>query len=284
MPKRPSLKKQVVDKLASLARFGESKFNAKQQAISANKLAGISGWNSARTEGIFSIQTMVSYRRESIKFVSWAQARFGCKYLSDCRQYVADYLEYKLVNQCSPWTLQHSRAAIRKLFGESHLGGELRLPIRRKNEITRSRGPKPMDWKFSSHKNGDLVDFCRATGLRRHELQALSAGDVYRADGRLFVYVRQGKGGRPRTVPILDNFADRVAQIIGDKQPNELVIDRIPCRADIHGFRREFANNLYRQLTGGNFDPKRKDLVALRVVSAALGHNRLDVVTRNYLD
>jgi len=284
MAKRPSLKKQVVDKLASLARFGESKFEAKQQAIADNNLAGIRGWNSARTEGIFSIQTMLSYRRESIKFVAWAQARFGCKFLSDTRQYVTDYLEYKLNNQCSPWTLQHSRAALRKLFGEPHLGGELRLSIRRKSLISRSRGPKLMDWKFSFQNNRDLVDFCRATGLRRHELQALSAGDVYRADGRLFVYVRQGKGGRPRTVPILDNFADRVAEIIRDKQPTDPVIDRIPCRADIHGFRREFASALYRQLTGGNFDPRQKDMAALQVVSAALGHNRLDVVTRNYLD
>jgi hypothetical protein len=76
---------------------------------------------------------------------------------------------------------------------------------------------------------------------------------------------------------------DRVLEIIQGKQKDELVFQRIPVRADVHGYRREFAQALYEQETGQKYDPKNNNEEALQIISAALGHDRLDVVTRNYL-
>jgi integrase len=140
-----------------------------------------------------------------------------------------------------------------------------------------------MDKKFSPERNRDLVDFCKATGLRRHELKALRVIDVYYNGDRLQVDVHQGKGGRPRSVPVLKQFENRVMDIISSKNLEGQVFDRIPVRADIHGYRREYAASYYKELSGKEFNPKDKDKDAMLLVSNALGHNRLDVITRNYL-
>jgi hypothetical protein len=139
-----------------------------------------------------------------------------------------------------------------------------------------------MDKKLSVERNCDLVDFCRATSLHRRELRELRVERVYTADDRLMVFIDQGKGGRPRTIPVLRALESRVLEIIECKTPDQLVIE-ISVRADIHGFRREYAEALYEQEARKKYDPKDKNKEVLRVVSAVLGHNRLDVVTRNYL-
>ena len=141
-----------------------------------------------------------------------------------------------------------------------------------------------MDSKFSEDRNRDLVDLCRASGLRRHEVKALKVANVVQtADGKLAIWVEQGKGGRSRTVPVLASMQERVREIIANRKPDELLIKKIPVRADIHGYRREYAAGLYQQVSGKAYNSRDKDKAAMQMVSAALGHNRLDVITRNYL-
>lgn len=286
MSKRPSLTKQVCDALYCQSRFGQSKYDAKQEIISSDRASGSESkkWNPARVEGIYSIETMKTYRKKSIEFMDWVKQKQGCKWFNEAKLYVDEYLQERMDKGDSAWTLQLRRAALRKLYQDMNLANEVKLPLRRKSEIVRSRGHKAMDKKFSVERNRELIDFCGATGLRRHEIQALKVGDVYEADGRTWVYVRQGKGGRPRTVPVLKDLENRVLEIIAGKELDSQVIENIPVRADIHSYRRDYANALYCELAGEEFNPKNKDLSAIRQVSCALGHNRLDVVTRNYLD
>lgn len=283
MSKTPSMRYQVVEHFKKLERFGESRYEAKQAAIAEARTAGVTAWSPARVEGIHSFGTKETYIKESVNFAQWAKEKHGCKYLADARAYVGEYLQMRLARGHSAWTLQMIRSACAKLFNDAELAKENKLPTRRKENITRSRGPKAMDKQFSELRNRDLVDLCRATGLRRREVKVLTAGDVYCADGRVMVFTGRGKGGRPRTVPVLTSMQERVLEIVQGKQKDELVFKRIPVRADVHGYRREYAQALYEQEAGQKYDPKHKNKEALRIVSAALGHNRLDVVIRNYL-
>jgi len=283
MAKRPSLIKQVKDVLDKLARFGESKHEEKEKKKLEAKASGLKGWNPARVDGIYSIVTMKTYRRECVNFVEWAKKEYGCRYLEECKTHANQYLANKIEVGNSAWSVQTIRSALRKLYQDQNLTNEVKLPIRRKNEIKRSRGEKAMDAKFSPERNRDLVDFCRATGLRRHELKALKVIDVYEKNGRWQVDVHQGKGGRARSVTVLKEFQNRVVEIISNKAEDSQVFDKIPVRADIHSYRREFAASCYKELSGKEFNPKDKDKDAMQKVSEALGHNRLDVVTRNYL-
>ena len=189
--------------------------------------------------------------------------------------------------------------------------------------------------------NQDLVDFCSACGVRREELSLLRGDDLWdrkriesertrlrtachptkaeramlRAldDTRLFkeeffVYVRCGKGGRMRFAPVIGPcVADVVARFQGFA-PDAKVWPHIHTMADIHSFRRDYANILYklyvRPLEEIPYDrtaPRtnkpyrsqvyccRRDLVgvwldkqAMLVVSKALGHNRIGIFAQSY--
>jgi hypothetical protein len=98
------------------------------------------------------------------------------------------------------------------------------------------------------------------------------------------VFIEQGKGGRPRSAPFLRTLENRVWEIIEGKKPDQLIVQCIPVRADIHGYRREYANALYEEWAGKKYDPTDKNEDVMMVVSAALGHNRLGIVSRNYLE
>lgn len=284
MGSRPSLKKQVIDRLYSLDCLGQSRLQAKQQFIDQAKTTGLRGWITVNLPGIYSVETMKTYRKESINFVEWAKFNYGCRYLDEAKVYVSDYLRYRLSLNHSAWSLKVARDALRKLYQDSALARDVFIPVRKKNDIKRSRNSVQMDKKFSPTRNRNLIDFARATGLRRHELRELLVKDVKVLDGKLMVFVRQGKGGRCRNVPVLQAFSDRVMEFISEKNPDDFLFSSIPVRADIHSYRRDYAASLYQELSGNKYDSRSKDQRFMKIVSAALGHNRLDIVRRNYLD
>ena len=125
MSKTPSMRKQVVDHFKKLECFGQSRYEAKQIAIAETRSAGVTDWSPARTDGIFSFSTKETYIKESIAFAQWAKQIHGCKYISDARNYVGEYLKHRLQLGHSAWTLQTIRSACAKLFldqiGRAHV-------------------------------------------------------------------------------------------------------------------------------------------------------------------
>jgi integrase len=284
MSKRKSLVYQFMEKLRSMDRSGESRHEAKEKQKAATESGSVSGWQPIIVDGIFSHETMKSYAKSCAEFAIWARENFAARDFEATKAHASSYLQYRLDKGDSAWTLKLVRSALRKVYEDRNLTNDINLPTRKKAEITRSRGEKPMDQKFSVERNRNLVDFCRATGLRRHELKSLRVKDVRENEGRLLVDVQRGKGGRSRSVTVLKDLESRVTEIISGRNPDSKVIETIPVRADIHSYRRDYASAYYKELAGKDFDSKDKDTSAMLQVSSALGHNRLDVVTRNYLD
>ena len=284
MSKRKSLVYQFVERLKGMACYGKSKYEAKAEKFAQTKTSGVKGWQPIIIDGIYSYETMRSYTKKCVSFANWVKNNFAVKDIEVAKTHVDSYLKHRMSNNDSAWTLKLIRSALRKVYIDPNLASNVNLPDRKKEQITRSRGQKAMDRKFSVERNQDLIDFCRATGLRRHELKALKIKDIYRdEEGKLRVEVNQGKGGRPRCVPVIESLESRVLEIISGKDLDSKVIDNIPVRADIHGYRRDYAANYYKELSGKEFNLEGKDTLAMQQVSWALGHNRLDVVTRNYL-
>ncbi|MCL0063522.1 tyrosine-type recombinase/integrase [Peptococcaceae bacterium] len=275
MGKRPSLKYQITQSLIKQKRFGESKYEAKR---AGNVKFG------QPVDGIFSYKTMKVYLDEAVRFVNWVKENYKVKTLEEAKKYVGEYLEEGKERKLSAWTLKLQRSALRKAFQDSELAKEVQLPDRRKENIVRSRGDAVRDKNFSEERNKDMVDFAKATGLRRSGMSKVRVRDVFEMDGgKLFVATRE-KGGRYREAPVLEKYTERVREIIHGKDPDEEIFGKIHSSADIHSYRREYAQELYREITGESYDPaKDKDKEALQQVSEALGHSRLDVVTRNYL-
>lgn len=271
------VKKQLDEKLA----IGESKFEDKKIGATSDK---IYSWNTYRT-----------YLKHNIYFIQWAKENHNIKSLDEGKNYVNEWLETREKQGLSAYTIKLETSALMKIYNISS-EDIYKSNARYRKDITRSRGEKVRDKHFSEENHKDLIRFCKATGLRRAELSQIRGTDLIIKDNQAFLQVtRNTKGGRPRLVPlILDReFVQTMLQSVGE----EKIFPKVPNGADIHGYRSEFATNLYKTIARDiSTIPRqekyicRKDLKgviydknAMLEVSRALGHNRIDVIAGHYI-
>lgn len=276
MSKRKSIIRQTQERLESLAAYGQSKRQARAE-------------NGGKSPYIHSFSTMQSYLDASCHFVKWARSAYRCRDLDAAREHVPEYLTRRIQDGLSAWTVAKDAAALSKLYGTSSDSWGVDLPRRRRADVTQHRHPEQLTG-FSWERHRDLLDLACSCGLRRHELLQLRPEDVTQRDGQTFVHVRQGKGGKSRTVLALN---DTPARMAADAAGRSRIVDHIPKRAPIHSCRREYARTLYERLArpldslsegekyrcrgdraGDVFDRQ-----AMATVSGNLGHARLDVIT-----
>lgn len=118
------------------------------------------------------------------------------------------------------------------------------------------------------------------------ELKAVKIEQVQaNPDGTVTLTDIHGKGGRIRDVPVLHGYEKIVTEAtegaIGRGESK--VWANIPGHMDVHGYRREYAQSMYKQKHGSAYIKYHPDHAALMTVSNALGHSLVDVVIRNYL-
>jgi hypothetical protein len=292
---RKSLIKEIVERLDSLMAIGESRGEAKEKA----RAVGEKTW-AFSTGKIHSFKTRQVYQEHAIRFGKWARATYGIKQFADLVTQADDlasaYLRKNLDEQKSAYTLQTIRAALRMLFGNRQLAQSVELPKRQRKHITRSRGPKKHDHHFQPKHWPDLLNFLEATGLRRDEVKMLTVGDIHEHDpaygGQTTVIVRNGKGGKERTVLIDPERAQDVLKLKAGRSDDERVFPRIPKHLDVHAHRRDFAQDRYLHNAPDHdlpsseknrLGPKDYDPTATQKVTEALGHHRRSVVLSHYL-
>ena len=279
--KKGSLLHQVKTALDEKLAIGESKFEDKKIGATADK---IYSWNTYKT-----------YLKHNIYFIQWAKENHQIKSLDEGKKYVNEWLEMREKQGLSAYTVKLETSALMKLYSIS--SNEIyKSNARYRANIQRSRGEKVRDKHFSEEKHKDLVRFCRATGLRRAELQQLRGTDLIEINGEPFICVSRGaKGGRHRNIPLA--FEKYFIQGLMSSKGDNKVFEKIPNGADIHSYRAEYATRLYKALARDiNTLPKsekyhcRKDLKgacydkkAMLEVSRALGHNRISVIAGHYI-
>jgi integrase len=152
-------------------------------------------------------------------------------------------------------------------------------------------------WRGSPKSRMSLLRFLQGTGLRRNEVRLLVVRDIVACEtegdyqGQTTVKVRNGKGGKSRTVPVLAGHEWDVLCLREGRQDDEQVFARIPKHLDVHSYRRSYAQALYLSLApgrslpppAGHLGPNTCDADAVMAVSKALGHRRKDVVLHHYL-
>lgn len=286
MSRRPSLFHLAYESLRDQLRPGHSKHKVKQEALRKAREIGLSGrerWrmmNAAVFEyGIFSYKTFETYIKVAREFTTWIKEVKGIKRadsLDEIKQYAREYLLYRKEQALSAWTLKLDRAALAKIFRDNRFLADVELPKRRIENVKRSRYVTAGDRRFDPAKNRDLVDFARATGLRRRELSKVTVRDVREENGRLYVHVERGKGGKSRDVRVRGDLADRLREIVAaaEREGRDRLFDAVPQYADIHFYRREYAKARLEEEKARGVDEAR----AMREVSQDLGHKRLDVL------
>ena len=244
MGHRKSLTRQVQEALTEKCAFGESRHAGKKDGTSSDK--------------IYSYDTLKTYLKAAIRFTNYCKEKHGCKYLEECKPHVAEYLS-SLRGSAS--TVKMESSALSKLFGvqitsrdDRTNGGRYRnpwnieLPVRNRDDFTRTRGQKERDKGFSEKNNSELIMFCCCVGPRHYkELTQIRGTDLRETDNSWKVSIK-GKGGRPRLAPIVGSKEEvsRVVEMMrnaGDKK----VWPKVNTHADIHSYRSEYAMRIYRQ-------------------------------------
>lgn len=326
------LHQQAYDRLTGMQAFGESKKEAVKNGTDGQK--------------IFSFNTYQSYWKHTKYFLSYIKEKHPeCTTLKSAKKYVNEWLQARADQGLSAWTVQLEAKALGKLYGiNPEDENYFNPPKRNREDIKRSRGDRVRDKHFSVTNNDELIKFCKGTGLRRSELGMLKGGDLVTKeeiereiaaiesvpvqertpaeekrlgvlqdtrlfDCRYYIHVRNGKGGRERVSPIVGKSAAQIVERIRNTPNDEKVWQHIHQSADIHGYRAEYATDIYRaharpieeipydrvnKGTGRKFQSdvytcrkdesgKKLDKKAMLICSKALGHNRIEVVANNYI-
>jgi len=291
------------EKIGSLTHQVQKAYDAKLaigQSKHQDKIKGIT------QDKIYSWATYKSYMKHANYFVKWAKEENGCRTLGECRQYVDDWLT-KRMDEVSPYTQKLEASALAKLYG-CKTTDFVKTDVRHRSEISRSRGEKVRDYHFSEKRNSELVEFCRSTGLRRSELEALTGDKLIMKGNKPYILVNKAsKGGKTRVVPVIGNERWVIEKMRSAESGK--VFDKVPNGADIHGYRADYATAYYEQIARpisdipfdkinngsgkpyqsevyicrGELKGVKYDKTAMLEVSKALGHNRISVIAGHYI-
>lgn len=294
-------------------RIGESRHSAKNEVREERKAQGkdLSAVN-VRVDTIHSYNTYRTYIEHCEHFIDWCLENKGVnKYasLNKIEKYAPEYLQYREEQGKSLYTLKAEKAALGKLY--NHEIDYKFKEARTIDKITRSRNETERQKHFSEERNQDLVNVCRGTGGRREDISKLTPQNFFTdSKNNLWVRFEESKGGRDRVAPVLPKYQKLIIDFINTKENNEHLFDKIHNAADIHAYRREYAQSLYSLVADDkekaqeyalNYparDRKGYDVYYARgnketafrglkdniyIVSQALGHNRLSVTVNHYL-
>lgn len=280
--KRQSLTRQVECALKEKLAIGESKYLAKQTG--------------EVNEKIYSWGTFKTYLRHCIYFTNYCKKEHSCRTLEECKPYVAEWLATRA--DLSPYTQKMELAALSKLYSKKF---EISLNKRVRQDIRRSRGAAKRDANFSEQNNQAIITFCKCSGLRRAEVSALRVEDIlFQADGEVYIDVhRATKGGRERFIKLFsdENEIKLIKDHLRGKASNEKVFARVNSNLDVHSYRAEYCQRVYKAYERDlSTLPERElyrcrkdkhgvvyDRWAMSKASQALGHSRISVIAGHYL-
>ena len=263
------LHQQAYDCLTSMQAFGESK----KEAIV----------NGTANDKIFSFNTYKTYWKHTKYFLKYLkEAHPECTTLKKAKKYANEWLQVRVDQGLSAWTIQAEAKALGKLFGiQPDDEDYFKPPKRERSEIKRSRGDRVRDKHFSKTNNDELIKFCRGTGLRRSELEELRGKDLTTKeqieaeirrletiaegkrseadnkhldmlkdtrmfDAEYFTHVRNGKGGRERMSPIIGKNVAQIVERMQETPAEEKVWQFVHQSADIHSYRADYATAMYK--------------------------------------
>lgn len=263
------LHQQAYDRLTGMQAFCESKRAAVE--------------NGTAKEKIFSVNTYKTYWKHTKYFLAYIKEHHPeCTTLKSARKYANEWLQARVDQGLSAWTIQAEAKALGKLYGISPEDKDYFTPPKRnRQDIKRSRGVRIRDSHFSKTNNDELIRFCRGTGLRRSELESLRGKDLVTRkqieaeisqlqsipagqrtaqqekhltvledtrmfDSEYFTHVRNGKGGRERMSPIIGKDAGQIIERMQNTGAEEKVWQFVHKSADIHSYRAEYATAIYK--------------------------------------
>ncbi len=292
MGKKSNLTHEYKKQLNSQCRFSESKHLLKQ----ANReRAKLNNTPYEQVKGIFSTTTLKSYNDVCAQYVKFLLREHNkeIKTFEDGRKFVSEFLQTKLDNKASAWTLHMYGSALASAYNCTMDTFCFTFPLRERKNIIRCRGENGSDYRNTNPKYNDIKDFVRGTGARRQGLLRLTKNDLrQREDGLFEVHLRE-KNNMERWALVLPSYQELVIKMFNDSKgydvANEIRLFRkcdIPV-SSIHDLRAEYASSLYSYFEEHGYSSGktyfcRNELYGIKygkgilaAVSKNLGHHRL---------
>lgn len=265
------LHQQAYDCLVQKQAFGDSKIEDKQYDREHD--------TDTVSQKIYSYKSYQTYWEHTKYFIKWVNKNHTeCKTLADAKPYVNEWLQQRVDEGKSAWTVSLEAAALNKLYG-IHIDNPDRFqpPKRKKVDIKRSRGTAKRDVHFSEKNNEELINFCKGCGFRRGVLERLTGDDLYdrvRVESRLtearaagdkaiekacndaltmfpdqdfFILHNRDKGGKTRISPIVGPHKGKIVERMQNTKPGERVWRYVSGNCDVHSYRADYATYLYKQ-------------------------------------
>ncbi|WP_170237770.1 hypothetical protein [Streptococcus hyovaginalis] len=228
--------------------------------------------------------------------------------LEDLMKYADDYIQQKIDEGLSAWTLTTYKAHLGKVFNvpTTHF---IATPSRERKNAKRLRVTSVNDTHISKEKRDFFEKIGTATGLRKQEMMKIKGTALYpkRAkNGLWYICVSEGTKGRKirEKIPIMATSSKEEAEIIEyfQKAGRDYVFSgkngtyRVPKKLDEHAHRAEYAKRVYLHYERDLNKLNRKEKTYLRKelrgyvldkqaelkASKALGHNREDEFRKSY--
>lgn len=145
---------------------------------------------------IHSHRTLDNYIHGAKRFAAWLKEQ-GIKSgltVEEARQYIQPYLDSLVARGLAPATVHAEAAAICKALGDRMANYDVPrrdTPPRMGREVPSNMAEIESDPRYQRS-----IPFAKAVGIRREEYAALKGRDLVYRDGRCYVHVAQGKGGK----------------------------------------------------------------------------------------
>jgi len=253
---------------------------------------------SAQSNMIHSKRTFQTYRQQSKAFCKWAREHDIRKLDQLKLTDVGQWLEERQTHGDSPYTLKTRGAAMAKVLQCSSTDFGFDFPIRKSEDIKRSRNAVKMDDRLDEEKCADIITVAKGTGMRRVELQRLTPELLEIQGGTAYVSAINGKGGLIRKIPVLEKYQEAVIDVFKRCETKKVFPKAIPTEVDVHSYRGEYAKAMYDQIlaekiaNGEDVTPDYHTRGAVRIslnraivaeVSKTIGHTRISVTITHYL-
>ena len=149
---------------------------------------------SAQTNMIHSKRTFQTYRQQGKAFAKYARETLEIRKLKDLNKSdVGRWLEYRQDCGDSPYTLKTRAAAMAKVLRCSSTEFGFKFPMRKSEDIKRSRDKVKMDDRLDEEKQADIITVAKGTGMRRVELQRLEPSQLEIREGQACINDVHGK-------------------------------------------------------------------------------------------
>jgi integrase len=282
---RLNLRRQIRDKLEEKTELGRSRHEAKKGLKKPTEAVGF----------LTSKRTIKEYKRVCMQWMDDAyengQKMNGISLQSEkIKKSAVDFLQRKKDEGCSVWTIKAYRAGLNSVLDDKIIDTDIKLPKRLMANITRGRAEKSDEFKAKFKTELELAE---ATGARVSKCKTLKPRHFSYKNGRMFCTFHKDKGGKTRTVPVLQKYQASIEKMLKGKGEHDFLCSNYARKTHeltTHQCRRVYAVERYKEITEANgtsektitINGKKYDKVACEKVSENLGHNRLDVL-RYYL-